>query len=144
MAGRPLPFSSALRGHLPWRQVRSLRLRAVDSLAAFVALFAVRTLWATAYWMTTTGLNVRALMRTLYSRPDPSFFPQGRQGWIDVAFHWRTLLRRLSEGFVGEVGPGLPESPSLRRWTFTLGVVLVLLLLTAYVASAWWSARRGQ
>ncbi len=120
---------------------RGMPARARDGVLVVVAMFAARIAWALLYWTTSTGLPLRALMRTLFARPQPSFFPSGLAGWLDVATHWPTLLRRIGGGVVQELAPGALDSLSVRGATFGIGVGILLALLALCILSARQAAR---
>jgi hypothetical protein len=103
--------------------------RAVEAGALIAAFVAARVGWVVFYGVTSHGLSTRALLSTAFARPEPSYFPRGVDGWVELARAWRAVLRHVATGLVQVLGPwGRQGAPRGTTLVLVGGVVLAAAL----------------
>ncbi len=100
-------------------------------------MLGVRALWA-ACLIALGSESVGAVIRQVFGRPEPSFFPKGLAGWLDLFAHWPTVLRHLGMGVMAQAGPYVTDARQARAVADVVGVAMLLVVGVLI----WWSGRR--
>jgi hypothetical protein len=120
---------------------RSAGRRAAEAGALLAAFVATRVGWVVLYALTSQGLSFRELLITTFARPEPSYFPRGLGGWMELARAWRAALRHVATGLAQVVGPW-PREAAPRGTTLVLVGGLILGAALAAWAITYRRARR--
>ncbi len=127
----PLYLATFLGGsHRAW----PLRVR--DFVAVVLAFLSARVSWAFFLWATGSKASLHRLLEILFSRPSPSFFPQGLTGWLNLSNQVGTVFQHLGHGLSHEVGPTLRDAAMMRPLEPFIGAAFLVACLAGCIGSA--------